>query len=109
MCTPQPELKVSLTRRLSHLHKTGQVTRIGNTLPPSEPTRLSTLNTITPGQAGKRGKGGSLRSRIALLHSLANIEQYAIDLALDIIARFAGTKVKGKSLPLGFFSDFLSP
>lgn len=107
MLTPQPDVKVSLTRRLSHLFRTGQLTKIGNTPPPDEPARLSSLNQIAPSQSGKRGKGGSLRSRIALLHSLANIEQYAIDLALDIISRFAQTKVNGKSLPLGFFSDFL--
>ena len=107
MLTPQPDLKVSLTRRVSYLFRTGQLTKIGNTPPPDEPARLSSLNQISPSQSGKRGKGGSLRSRIALLHSLANIEQYAIDLALDIISRFAGMKVNGKSLPLGFFSDFL--
>jgi uncharacterized ferritin-like protein (DUF455 family) len=36
----------------------------------------------------KRGKGGSLANRIALLHALAHIEYVAIDLALDLVGRF---------------------
>ncbi|XP_063781690.1 uncharacterized protein LOC134931848 isoform X2 [Pseudophryne corroboree] len=47
-------------------------------------------------------------SRIALLHSLANIEQWAIDLSWDIIARFAGFQLQtGEKLPKEFFSDFV--
>jgi uncharacterized ferritin-like protein (DUF455 family) len=38
----------------------------------------------------KRGKGGSLAGRIALLHALAHIEFTAIDLALDMAGRFGG-------------------
>ena len=36
----------------------------------------------------KRGKGGSERSRIAMLHALAHIEFGAIDLAFDMAGRF---------------------
>jgi hypothetical protein len=38
--------------------------------------------------------------------ALANIEQYAIDLAWDIIARFAEVKVEGERLPVEFFLDW---
>ena len=47
-------------------------------------------------------------SRIALLHSLANIEQWAIDLSWDIICRFANLNFPaGSSLPKQFLSDFI--
>ncbi len=45
---------------------------------------------------------------MALLHSLANIEQWAIDLSWDIISRFATTEFNDKSkLPKEFFDDFI--
>ena len=58
-------------------------------------------------------KGGTVESRAKLLHALAWIELWAIDLAIDICVRFAGWKVgsldgkTGTKLPLSFFSDFL--
>jgi uncharacterized ferritin-like protein (DUF455 family) len=63
----------------------------------------------------KRGKAGSLKNRITLLHSLAHIESYAIDLSWDIIARFYSTKVGsedqnaefGEPLPTEFFDDWV--
>ena len=45
-----------------------------------------------------RGKAG----RGALLHALAHIELNAVDLAADIIARFAGP-----DLPRAFYDDWL--
>lgn len=38
----------------------------------------------------RRGKGGSERGRIAMLHALAHIEFVAIDLAFDMVGRFGG-------------------
>jgi uncharacterized ferritin-like protein (DUF455 family) len=38
----------------------------------------------------KRGKAGSKSKRTALIHSLAHIESYAIDLSWDVILRFLG-------------------
>ena len=53
----------------------------------------------------KRGKGGSLASRQALLHSLVHIENWAVDLAWDIIARFGPSP--DYLLPREFFEDFV--
>jgi uncharacterized ferritin-like protein (DUF455 family) len=50
----------------------------------------------------KRGRGGSERSRIALLHALAHIEFGAIDLAFDMAGRF------GAAFPPRFVDDWLS-
>lgn len=55
----------------------------------------------------KRGRGGSLRSRQAILHALVHIESSAVDLAWDIIARF-GAADAGYQLPADFFSDFIA-
>uniref|UniRef100_A0A8C1BBR7 Uncharacterized protein n=1 Tax=Cyprinus carpio carpio TaxID=630221 RepID=A0A8C1BBR7_CYPCA len=55
--------------------------------PPTQPNRKDNLTVVEPGII-KRGKGGTLASRVALLQSLANIEQWAIDLSWDVIARF---------------------
>jgi hypothetical protein len=38
--------------------------------------------------------------------ALANIEQYAIDLAWDIIARFADFELNGERLPVEYFLDW---
>lgn len=47
-----------------------------------------------------------MASRVKLLHALANIEQWAIDLAWDIVVRFAQTGSGKGKMPLAFFSDF---
>ncbi len=51
----------------------------------------------------KRRAGGSHAGRIALLHALAHIELNAIDLAWDIVARFAN-----EDLPRGFYDDWVT-
>jgi uncharacterized ferritin-like protein (DUF455 family) len=50
----------------------------------------------------KRRAFGSLAGRLALLHAVAHIELNAIDLAWDIIARFAR-----EPLPHAFFDDWV--
>lgn len=105
MSEPSPPAKVASTRALVQQFRSGKCTRIGNTLPPEAPARESSLKSVDPSLVSKRGKGGSEKSRIAILHALANIELYAIDLALDVLARFPA--YQGKRMPLAYFSDFL--
>ena len=50
----------------------------------------------------RRRNFGAPTGRIALLHALAHIELNAIDLAWDLVARFAGP-----GLPRGFFDDWV--
>ncbi|KDQ51809.1 hypothetical protein JAAARDRAFT_198874 [Jaapia argillacea MUCL 33604] len=57
---------------------------------------------------GKNGskalpQGKGTKGRVTMLHALANIEQWAIDLAWDIIARFGPSH---PTLPPSFYSDF---
>lgn len=61
---------------------------------------------LAPGAMPKRGKGGTLASRQSLLHSLVHIENWAIDLSWDIIARF-GVHQPHYCLPKAFFDDFV--
>ncbi|CAD6896553.1 unnamed protein product [Tilletia controversa] len=133
--TPEPAKKVHYTRLAVAAFRSGDVKQIGGgrwstqdqdgiesrswtrkdaEIPPDKPARQD-LNVVRPGQEAKRGKGGTLASRIALLHSLASIEQWAIDLAFDIIARapqiaakmHAEGQLDSPKLPMSFYADFM--
>lgn len=107
LCTPDPEEKVTLTLEVQRKWNEGEISEVGVATPPAQPSRKENLTVLEPGKI-KRGKGGTLASRLALLHSLANIEQWAIDLSWDIIARFSNAKLStGAPLPRQFFSDFV--
>ncbi|KAH8105210.1 DUF455-domain-containing protein [Cristinia sonorae] len=102
--TADPSLKVQRTRHAVNLFRTGQLKSIGHRVsnppqPPDVPPRedLYSKNTVDPSKVGKR------KNRPVMLHALANIEQWAIDLAWDIIARFGPLH---PDLPPAFFSDF---
>ncbi|GAA6012423.1 hypothetical protein JCM11491_004328 [Sporobolomyces phaffii] len=118
LLAPSPTAKVILTRHLVHLFRSGQLSRLSdptNDPPqPNEPYRDPLfVKTVAPGKAGSRGKGGSVQNRIKLLHALATIEQWAIDLAIDCVSRFHDWKLgatdgkRGKKLPWTFVADFL--
>lgn len=57
---------------------------------------------LTPPTQVKRRSLGSLKGRVALLHAIAHIELNAVDLALDIVARFASEPV-----PNSFFDGWM--
>jgi uncharacterized ferritin-like protein (DUF455 family) len=69
---------------------------------PDAPARPERPELLPPSHMPKRGRGGSERSRIALLHALAHIEYSAIDLAFDLVGRF------GARFPASFVEDWLS-
>ncbi|GAA5885462.1 hypothetical protein JCM6882_009628 [Rhodosporidiobolus microsporus] len=117
LLAPSPDDKVALTRRLVTLFRSGTLTRLADPLNdpphPHEPYRAPSMRTVAPGKAHSIGKGGTVQSRVKLLHSLATIEQWAIDLAVDHIARFwdwrlgDGEGKKGKKMGWAFVADFL--
>ncbi|EDO49716.1 predicted protein [Nematostella vectensis] len=108
LCTPDPEKKVRLTLEVADRWITGDLSDIGECTPPDEPVHTKDLKVVAVGKTRKLGKAGSLGSRVSLLHSLANIEQWAIDLSWDIIARFSRSCVDGeRPLPKEFFTDFV--
>jgi uncharacterized ferritin-like protein (DUF455 family) len=105
--TPDPTQKADLTDLVARKWLDNELETIGQTEPPEQPERPENLHIVDPAKI-RRGKGGTLASRIALLHSLANIEQWAMDLSWDIIARFANTKLSDQTLlPKQFFTDFI--
>lgn len=105
--TSDPHEKARLTNQVAEKWLSGEINKIGQKRPPDQPSRPENLTIIDPGKI-RRGKGGTLASRVALLHSLANIEQWAMDLSWDIIARFSDFKFSdGSNLPKDFFTDFV--
>ncbi|KAI1259666.1 beta-1,4-xylosidase [Xylariaceae sp. FL1019] len=116
--TSDPEHKIELTTHLFSLFATRE--QSSSPMPlgedtvtaPEEPPRAD-LRQVNPGQMPKAGKGGTLKSRITMLHALANIEQWAIDLAIDICVRFASFSTiasehsLSQNLPRTFYYDWL--
>jgi uncharacterized ferritin-like protein (DUF455 family) len=76
---------------------------VGFVEPPSRPARPARPQLLPARDMPKRRSGGSHAGRVALLHALAHIELNAIDLAWDIIARFAGD-----DLPRSFCDDWVT-
>ncbi|KAJ7102923.1 hypothetical protein C8R44DRAFT_808772 [Mycena epipterygia] len=102
--TANPTLKVMRTRHAVQLFRTGKLDSIGHKSssaprPPDVPPREESFlrNTVNPGKVKGR------KSLAVMLHALANVEQWAIDLAWDIMARFGPSH---PDLPPAFFSDF---
>lgn len=115
--TSNHEHKIELTTHLFSLFATKENSSspmelgAGNFTPPDKPPRDDA--DIKPGAMPRAGRGGSLRSRIQMLHNLANIEQWAIDLAIDICVRFATFQTRSpngslaRELPRTFYYDWL--
>ncbi|KAJ9104453.1 hypothetical protein QFC21_001948 [Naganishia friedmannii] len=84
----------------------GEDVKQGRTVEGFVPPRADNVKTVDVWSVKNRGKGGNEKSRILMLHALANIEQWAIDLAWDIMARFADFEINGEHLPAEFFLDW---
>ncbi len=69
--------------------------------PPDRPGRPERPELVPPRMLKKRSLN-TAHGRIALMHALAHIELNAIDLALDIVARFAA-----RNVPRSFFDGWM--
>ena len=110
---PDPCLKAAFTEQAHDLWRTGSLSPVhcginDGKAPPRPARDDARVRLVPPSELPRRGKGGSLASRQALLHSLVHIECCAIDLAWDIIARFGADPAYFKALDAEFYSDFLS-
>lgn len=94
---PDPERKVTLSRTAR-----GAWSGLGRARPPDRPARPARPPLLPPREMPKRSFGGPA-GRAAMFHALAHIELNAVDLAWDIIARFAGD-----DLPEAFYADWLT-
>ncbi|KAJ5099375.1 hypothetical protein N7532_006376 [Penicillium argentinense] len=111
--TANPEHKIELTTHLFTIFTAREASSKpmglgrGKLPAPNQPPREKMVE-VEPGAMPRTGKGGTLKSRIAMLHALANIELWAIDLAIDICVRFATFQTTtSKQLPRAFFHDWL--
>lgn len=95
--TSSSELKSKLTLKCVELYKNGEIKMGDETsvcTPRDVPARPLNVKILQARQMPKRGKGGSLKNRIALIHSFCHIESYAIDLSWDILMRAASFHIK---------------
>lgn len=99
----EPDRKAQITTELAKAWHAGTLSLrsgIGRALP-DRPGRPQRPELVPPTQVKKRSLG-SPHGRFALVHAISHIELNAIDLALDIIARFAGQR-----MPRSFFDGWV--
>jgi uncharacterized ferritin-like protein (DUF455 family) len=96
-----PRTKVKIARAVMRDWRSGRLSPLFDVAMPDRPKRPAEPSLLPPSKMPKRGRAGSERSRIAMLHSLAHIEFGAIDLAFDMAGRF------GAGFPRGFIDDWL--
>jgi uncharacterized ferritin-like protein (DUF455 family) len=90
--TADPRAKVMATREVTRGWAAGHLAPVFDVAMPCTPARPARPELLPPGAMPKRGRGGSERGRIALIHALCHIEFVAIDLALDAAGRFGGER-----------------
>ncbi len=101
LMTAEPRAKVKAARALWRAWRAGALEHEFDVAMPERPARPDRPELRPPSQMPRRGRAGSERTRIAMLHALAHIEFGAIDLAVDMAGRF------GAGFPRDFVSDWL--
>ncbi|HLL31941.1 MAG TPA: ferritin-like domain-containing protein [Allosphingosinicella sp.] len=102
LLTADPAAKVRAARAAARAWRRGELAHAFDVAMPDLPARPERPELLPPSQMPKRGRGGSERGRIAMLHALAHIEFSAIDLAFDLAGRF------GAGFPPGFVDDWFA-
>jgi uncharacterized ferritin-like protein (DUF455 family) len=97
----EPRDKVRAARAAARAWRQGRLAHHFEAVMPARPARPARPELLSAARMPKRGKGGSERGRIAMLHALAHIEFAAIDLAFDLIGRFGG------SFPRAFVDEWI--
>lgn len=98
--TPSPARKAVLSHETAAAWRNGDIADIGDAGAFDCPARPDQPLLLRPAEMPRR-RGAS--GRIALLHAIAHIELNAIDLAWDMIARFASP-----NLPRAFYDDWVN-
>jgi uncharacterized ferritin-like protein (DUF455 family) len=102
LLTAEPAEKVRRARAAARAWRRGELAHVFDAAMPDRPPRPERPELLPASRMPKRGKGGSERGRIAMLHALAHIEFAAIDLAFDLVGRFGG------GFPRAFADDWIS-
>jgi uncharacterized ferritin-like protein (DUF455 family) len=97
----EPRDKVKAARAAARAWRRGGLEFRFDAAMPQAPARPARPELLPPSRMPKRGRAGSERGRIALLHALAHIEYSAIDLAFDLVGRF------GAGFPRAFTDDWI--
>jgi uncharacterized ferritin-like protein (DUF455 family) len=92
MLTADPRTKAMATRAAQRDWAAGRLGAVFDVAMPDRPARPARPELLAANRMPKRGRGGSERGRIALIHALAHIEFVAIDLALDAAGRFGAQR-----------------
>ncbi len=90
LMTADPHAKLMAARAVARAWRLGRLAHRFDAALPDRPSRPLTPILLPPAQMPRRGKIGSDRARIAMLHAIAHIEFVAIDLAFDMVGRFGG-------------------
>ncbi len=101
LLTAEPRAKLMAARKVARDWRLGRLDHRFDVPPPDRPARPAAPMLLQPGAMPRRGRGGSVRARVAMIHALAHIEFVAIDLAFDLVARF------GTEFPRDFVDDWL--
>lgn len=101
--TSDLDAKVAIVRAVYKRWSTRSISLMtpADASPPDRPGRPEKPELVDPRKVAKRSLHTE-RGRIALIHALAHIELNAIDLALDIVARFASERP-----PATFFDGWM--
>lgn len=94
--------KAAASRAAAARWRAGEFAALGAAVAPERPARPHRPELKLPRDMPKRRSAGTRETRLALLHAVAHIELNAIDLAWDIVARFAAL-----DLPREFFDDWV--
>jgi uncharacterized ferritin-like protein (DUF455 family) len=96
----EPRAKIKAARWANRAWRAGRLVLAFDAAMPDRPARPARPELLPANRMPKRGRAGSDRARIALLHALAHIEFGAIDLAFDVVGRF------GAEFPPAFVTDW---
>ncbi len=89
LTTAAPAEKARKTAAFAAARRHGGLAAVGQAAAPERPARPERPLLQPPRQLPRRKIGPAPEGRIALLHAIAHIELNAIDLAWDLLARFA--------------------
>ena len=97
----EPYRKVREARAAARAWRRGALAHEFDVAMPDRPARPERPELVPANRLKKRGRGGSARGRVSMLHALAHIELGAIDLAFDMAGRF------GAAFPKEFVDDWI--
>src|SRR3954469_3152709 len=84
----EPAEKIARSAATARAWRAGALA-VGAATPPDHPARPAAPVLLAPREMPRRRVTRGLAGRVALLHAVAHIELNAVDLAWDLIARFA--------------------